>query len=41
MGGTLKTQYFVISSTKLSFEYKINEQKCRQFCSMVKFVEQN
>jgi hypothetical protein len=27
MGGTLKTQNFVISSTKLSFKYKIAEQK--------------
>jgi hypothetical protein len=41
MGGTLKTQSFVISSTKLSFKYKIAEQKCHQFCSLVKFVEQN
>jgi hypothetical protein len=41
MGGTLKTQSFVILSTKLSFEYNIAEQKCHQFCSLVKFVEQN
>jgi hypothetical protein len=41
MGGTLKTQKFVISSTKLSCKYKIAEQKCHQFCSMVNFVEQN
>jgi hypothetical protein len=38
MGGTLKTQSFVISSTKLSFKYKTSEQKCHQFCPMVKFV---
>jgi hypothetical protein len=34
MGGTLKTQSFIISSTKLSFKYKIAEQKCHQFCSL-------
>jgi hypothetical protein len=28
-------------STELSFKYKIAEQKCHNFCSMVKFVEQN
>jgi hypothetical protein len=39
MGVTLKTQSFVISSAKLSLKYKIAEQKCHQFCSMVKFVE--
>jgi hypothetical protein len=41
MGGTLKTQSFEISSAKLSFKYKTAGQKCHQFCSMVKFVEQN
>jgi hypothetical protein len=41
MGGILRTQSFVISSTKLSFKNKIAEKKCDQFCSMVKFVEQN
>jgi hypothetical protein len=41
MGGTLKTQSFVISSTKLSFKYKLAQQKCHQFCSLVEFVEQN
>jgi hypothetical protein len=39
--GTLWTQSFVISSTKLSSKYKIAEQKSHQFCSIVKFVEQN
>jgi hypothetical protein len=41
MGGTLKTQSFVISGSKLSIKYKIAEQKYHQFCSMVKFAEQN
>jgi hypothetical protein len=36
MRGTLRTQSFVISSTKLSFKYRIAEQKRHQFCSMVK-----
>jgi hypothetical protein len=39
MGETPKTQNFVISSAKLSLNYKIAGQKCHQFCSMVKFVE--
>jgi hypothetical protein len=41
MGGTLKTLRFVISSTKLSLEYKIADQNCHQFCFLVKSVEQN
>jgi hypothetical protein len=40
MRGTLKTQSFAISSTKLSFKHKIAEQKCYQFFSLVKFVAQ-
>jgi hypothetical protein len=41
MAGTLKIQSFVISSTKLSFEYKIAEQNAISFFSMVKFVKKN
>jgi hypothetical protein len=33
------TQSFVISSNKLSFKYKIADEKCHHFCPM--FVEQN
>jgi hypothetical protein len=40
MGGTLRTQKFVISSAKLSFKYKTVTQKSHQFCSLVK-TEQN
>jgi hypothetical protein len=41
MGGSLKTQSLVISSTKLSFKYKISEKMCHQFYSVMKFVEKN
>jgi hypothetical protein len=31
----------VLGSTYLSLKCKTAEQKCHQFCSMMKFVEQN
>jgi hypothetical protein len=40
MAGTLRTQNFRILSAPLSFKYKIDEQKCNQFCSTVKYIKQ-
>jgi hypothetical protein len=37
--GTLNTQNFKILSTPLSFKYKTYEYRCKQICSMVKFVK--